>query len=282
MTTSILNPQRHINALGQLVSLLTRHRQLTWAMTRRELTDRYAGHVLGTLWAIGHPIALMGLYVFIFGFIFPARMNISDEMPGSFVIYILAGIIPWLTFSDSMSKGTWVIVGNVNLVKQVVFPLEVLPVKVVLASFVSQLVAMVFLLGYMLLTAHQWPLTVLLLPALFVIQLLAMLGVSYLFSAVGTYFRDLKDFVQVFTTAGLFLAPILYLPDWVDKIWSPFSVILYLNPFSHMVWCYQDVLFFGGMEHPDSWIIFVILSSGVFYGGYGVFLKLKPMFGQLL
>jgi len=241
---SILNPVIHINALGQLVSLLTRHRQLTWAMTQRELSDRYAGQVLGTLWAIGHPLLLMGLYVFIFGYIFPSRMNLSDEMPRSFVTYILAGIIPWLTFADSMSKGTSVIVGHKNLVKQVVFPLEVLPVKGVLASFVSQLVATGFLLLYMVVVEHQMPLTVLMLPCLFFLQLLAMIGTSYLFSSVGVYFRDLKDVVQVFTAAGLFLAPIIYLPTWVDNIWSPFAIILYLNPFSHLVWCYQDLLFF--------------------------------------
>jgi lipopolysaccharide transport system permease protein len=279
---SLLNPVVHINALGQLVSLLTQHRQLTWAMTQRELNDRYAGQVLGTLWAIGHPILLMGLYVFIFGYIFPSRMNLGDEMPRSFVTYILAGIIPWLTFADSMSKGTSVIVGNMNLVKQVVFPLEVLPVKGVLASFVSQLVATGFLLLYMVAVDHQLPLTVLMLPCLFFLQLLAMIGTSYLFSSVGVYFRDLKDVVQVFTTAGLFLAPIIYLPTWVDNIWSPFAVVLYLNPFSHLVWCYQDVFYFGRFEHPASWGIFVILSIVLFYGGYRVFRKLKPMFGQML
>lgn len=282
MASSLLNPVVHINAMGQLVSLLTRHRELTWAMTRRELTDRYAGQVLGTLWAIGHPLLLMGLYVFIFGYIFPSRMNISDEMPRSFVTYILSGLIPWLTFSDSMSKGTSVIVGNVNLVKQVVFPLEVLPVKGVLASFVGQLVATGFMILYILVIDQQLPLTVLMLPCLFFFQLLAMVGISYLFSSVSVYFRDLKDVVQVFTTAGLFLAPILYLPTWVDKIWSPFAVILYLNPFSHLVWCYQDILFFGRFEHPVSWFILVTLSIVIFYGGYRVFRKLKPMFGQML
>ena len=282
VANSILNPVVHINALGQLVSLLTRHRQLTWVMTQRELTDRYVGQVLGTLWAIGHPLLLMGLYVFIFGFIFPSRMNLGDDMPRSLVTYILAGIIPWLTFADSMSKGTSVIIGHANLVKQVVFPVEILPVKGVLASFVSQLVATGFLLLYMLVVDHRLPITALMLPCLFFLQLLAMIGTSYLFSSLGVYFRDLKDIVQVFTTAGLFLAPIIYLPTWVDKIWSPFAVLIYLNPFSHLVWCYQDVLFFGRFEHPVSWVILVILSIGIFYGGYRVFRKLKPMLGQWL
>lgn len=274
--------KRHVIAVTELFLLLARHRQLTWEMTRRELTDRYVGQVLGTLWAIGHPLLLMALYVFVFAYVFPNRLPITDEMPRSFVTYILAGLIPWLSFSESMAKGTIAIVNHAGLVKQVVFPIEILPVKGVLASFITQLVASAFLLTYMLFADAGWPLTVLLLPVLFMLQVMAMIGVSYILSSVGTYFRDLKDFVQVFLTAGLFLAPILYLPAWVEKVSPTFAAVLRLNPFSHLIWCYHDALYYGRIEHPESWVITAVLSASVFYAGYRVFRKLKHMFGDVL
>jgi lipopolysaccharide transport system permease protein len=283
MPATLLQPRSHFLAFGQLIALLTRYRQLTWEMTKREVSERYAGQVLGTLWAVGHPVLLMALYVFIFAFVFPTRLGLSEDLPRSYVLYILAGLIPWITFADAMNKSTVAIIGNSGLVKQVAFPLEVLPVKVVLAAFVTQLVATPLLLLYaMFLDPRGLPWTAIALPALFGLQLLAMIGVAYLLASVTVFVRDLRELVQVFTTAGLFLAPILFLPAWLESAWKPLLWVLYLNPFSHLVWCYQDILYFGYIAHPVSWALFVPFSIGGFYGGYRIFRKLKMFFGDLL
>lgn len=283
MLAHLLRPSSHLQAFGQLVALLTRYRQLTWEMTKREVSERYAGQVLGILWAVGHPVLLMALYVFIFAYVFPTRLGLGSDMPRSYVVYILAGLIPWITFAESMNKSAAVIVGNAGLVKQVAFPLEVLPVKTVLASAVTQLVATPILLLYALVLdplGLAW--TTWLLPVLFTLQLLAMIGVAYLLASITVYVRDLREIVQVFTTAGLFLAPILFLPAWLESASRPLLWVLYLNPFSHLVWCYQDALYFGRFAHPASWVLFTLFSIGTFYGGYRVFRKLKGIFGDLL
>jgi lipopolysaccharide transport system permease protein len=283
MTSSQLRPRAHFLAFGQLIALLTRYRQLTWEMTKREVSERYAGQVLGTLWAIGHPVLLMALYVFIFAFVFPTRLGLSEDLPRSYVLYILAGLIPWITFADAMNKSTVAIIGNAGLVKQVAFPLEILPVKVALAAFVTQLVATPLLLLYaVVIDPRGLPWSALALPGLFALQLLAMIGIAYLLASLTVFVRDLRELVQVFTTAGLFLAPILFLPVWLESAWKPLLWVLYLNPFSHLVWCYQDILYFGRIEHPVSWALFVPFSVGVFYGGYRIFRKLKIVFGDLL
>ena len=66
---------------------MTRHRQLTWEMTRREISDRYAGQVLGTFWAVGHPLVLMAIYIFIFGYVF--RMKIGGTLRNAPGLYRL-------------------------------------------------------------------------------------------------------------------------------------------------------------------------------------------------
>ncbi len=274
-----LNPRRHLQAFGEILSLLTRHRTLTWEMTKREISDRYAGQVLGMFWAICHPLVLMAIYVFIFAYVFKVRIGGTRELPLDYTTYLLSGLIPWMSFQEAMSKSTTVIVGNAGLVKQVVFPIEILPVKGVIASLATQVISTIILIGYLLFTHHSLPVTYSLLPFLFFFQTLAMIGVSYVFSSLGTYFRDLKDFVQVFCIAGIYLMPVFYLPSQVPQIFRP---LLYLNPFSYVTWCYQDACYFGRFEHPWAWIIFILLSLGSFYSGYRIFRKLKVMFGNVL
>jgi lipopolysaccharide transport system permease protein len=276
---SLLNPKGHFLAFGELIRLLIRHRQLTWEMTRREISDRYAGQVLGTLWSLVHPLLLMGIYVFIFSVVFKMRIGGTRDLPLDYTTYVLAGLIPWMSFQESMSKGTMVIIANGNLVKQVVFPIEILPVTGVIAAFLSQIVSTTVLTIYVLFRHGALPWTFALLPVLFVFQILAMIGVSFLLASVGVYFRDLKDFVQVFCVMGMYLIPAFYLPTMVPAVFRP---ILYLNPFSYVIWCYQDVCYFGRFEHPWAWAVLVSLSLGVFYVGYRVFRKLKVAFGNIL
>ncbi len=276
---SALNPKGNLQAFRELLMLLTRHRQLTIEMAKREISDRYAGQVLGIMWTIGHPLMLMAVYVVVFAFIFKMRVGGTADMPLGYTAYLLAGLIPWMTFQEVLAKASTVIVYNANIVKQVVFPIEVLPVKSVLATFVTLLVFLGLYLVYVLLAYQMAFWTWLVLPALVLLQGLAMIGASYVLSAVGAYFRDVKDLVQVFTVVNIYLMPVFYLPDFAP---APLRVLLFLNPFSHLIWCYQDVLYFGRMEHPYAWLVFPILSLSVFVIGYRLFRKLRVMFGNVL
>ena len=275
---SLLNFKDHFQAFREIIALLTRHRQLTWEMTKREISDRYAGQFIGTLWVICHPLILMGVYVFIFAYVFKIKID-NTMIALDYTTYILSGLIPWMVFQEAMGKGSTVIVANTNLVKQVVFPIEVLPVKGVIASFLTQVISTAVLIAYVLVRFHHLPWTYSLIPVLFLLQILAMMGVSYILSAIGVYFRDIKDFVQVFCIIGVYLMPIFYLPDQVPRLFRPF---LYFNPFSYLGWCYQDACYFGYFAHPWAWVVFSLISIGIFYIGYRIFRKLKLYFGSVL
>lgn len=276
---ALLNIVSCFQALRELIALLTRYRKLTVEMAKREITDRYLGQVFGILWALGHPLILVGVYIFIFAYVFRVKIGGTQDLPLDYTTYLLTGLIPWLSFQESMAKNSVVILNYANLVKQVVFPIEVLPVKGVLASLVTQLILLALLLLYILVTQRFMPLTCLLLPVLLLCQAMAMIGVSYILAAVGTYFRDVKEFVQVFNTVGIYLVPVVYLPEFVPELCRP---LLYINPFSYLIWCYQDALYFGRFEHLWAWPILVFLSVGTFVIGYRLFRKLKVMFGNVL
>jgi len=273
------NPRTHVQAFREIIGLVTRHRQLTWEMTKREITDRYAGQALGAFWTIGHPLILMAVFVFIFAVVFQQKIGGTRELPLDYVTYLLCGLIPWMSFQESMNKAATVIISNAGLVKQVVFPIEILPVKGVIASFLTQIISTIVLIIYVLINHGYLPWTYILIPVLLILQVMAMIGVSYVLSSVGAYFRDLKDFIQVFCIVGMYVMPIFYLPAQVPRLFRP---ILYINPFSYLTWCYQDIFYFGRFEHWWAWLVFIFLSIVIFSGGYRVFRKLKIMFGNVL
>jgi lipopolysaccharide transport system permease protein len=259
--------------------LLYRHRALTLALVRREILDRYVGQMLGAFWVVGHPLILVSVYIFIFQYVFKMRVGGTPDMPLDYTVYILAGLIPWLSFAEALSKGPTVMHTNASLVKQVVFPIEVLPVKTALATFITQALCTIILMIYVVCTHGSLPWTYALLPVLWVAQFLAMAGVCFALSAVGAYFRDLKEFVQVFTVVGMYLMPLAYLPDWVPQ---SLRLLLYLNPFSYMIWCFQDACYFGRFEHPWAWVVFLVGSLLAFACGYHLFHRLKNFFGSVL
>ena len=273
---AVLNPIANSRAALEAVNMFRRHRTLTFELTRREIGERYAGQVLGSTWAIGHPIALMVIYVFVFTELF--KIALPAGMPLDKTAHLVAGLAPWMGFQESMMVGTTSVSARANLVKQVVFPIEVLPIKGVFIALVSQVIMIGLLIGYIAIwhgTAH-W--TYLLLPVLIGIQAVGMAGVAMLLAAVGVYFRDVKDLVQVFSTACMFMMPLFYtLADTGDYAW-----LLLFNPFTHLLGTYRDVLYFGAITQPISWVILIVLSTAAFCIGYRTFRRLKPMFGNVL
>ena len=275
----IVHPARNIQAFREISRLLTRHRGLTVEMTRREVSEQYVGQIFGVFWAVAHPLFLMALFVFLFSFVFKVRIDPSLEMPLDYTTYILSGLVPWLGFQQMMGRACAAFTGQSNLVKQGVFPIEVLPSKTVFAGLLAQGVSFVALLGYIVITQGVPHTTILLLPVLIVFQVLAMLGVAFALASLGAFLRDIKDFVQVFSTWGIYLIPVVFLPQWVPE---PLRPILYINPFSYMIWCYQDAIYFGRIAHPVSWLIFCLGSLVVFIGGYRLFRRLKGQLGSVL
>lgn len=268
---------RH-NAFGMIATLL-KHRDLTLQLARRDIEDRYVGQILGSFWAVAHPLLVMAVYLFMFAYVFKVRVGGTVEMPFDYTVYLLSGVVPWLALAEVLNKGPITVTANASLVKQVVFPIEVLPTKTVLAATVPQFTGLLVLTGYVLFTYHRLPWTYVLLPVVVAMHLMLMIGLSFILGALGVFIRDLKDILQVLTLIGIYLMPVLYLPAMVPSIFRP---LLFVNPFSYLIWCYQDVCYFGRIDHPVAWIVTPILAVGAFFAGSRLFGRLKPMFGNAL
>jgi lipopolysaccharide transport system permease protein len=268
-----------LQRLMEPVAVLIRHRDLTWELAKRELTDRHVGSFAGVLWAIGHPLFLIGLYVFVFALVLRPHLSGVSDLPNGYAVYILSGLLPWMAVQETLIKSCSAIIQNRSLVKQVVFPIEVLPVKGAVVSLLSQLIGFAILFLYMLAGRGKVSVAVLLLPICLLIQLVMMIGLALALSAISVYIRDIKEMVQVFGMAGAYITPIFYLPDWVPSMFQP---LLYVNPFSYMVWSYQDVLYYNGVAHLWAWGGYLLFALTSLYGGHRVFRQLKGSFASAL
>lgn len=197
----------------------------------------------------------------------------------TFTAYLLSGMIPWLCIQTSLTGGSISLLSNLSFIKQVIFPVEVFPIKAVGSSLIIEFIYLIMDMFYCIAVSRKLMLTYILLPYIIIVQVLFLICINYICSAVTVYLRDLKDIVQVFCMIGIYIMPVIYLPEAVPDM---FQVVIYMNPLSHFIWIFQDVLFYGFIEHWYSWIVSPLVSIIVLYIGHYVYKKLKVGFGSAL
>jgi lipopolysaccharide transport system permease protein len=253
--------------------------QLIWELARRELSERYVGNAFGLLWTSIHPATMLLVYLFVFGYVFKSRIPADLHVEGSFTLYFLSGFVCWVALSEAISKGSTIILQNRTLVQQIVFPLEVLPLKTAVATMFTHFIFVLLVLAYLYFEKSTVSYMLPLIVVLFFLTFLLVSGICFTLSVCGVFFRDTADMVQVFLVIGIFSVPVLYLPGFLQ---GPLGKIVRVNPFSYAVYCYQDVLFFGRFEHPLAWFVYPVTAITVFLAGRTMFQHLKHTFGDAL
>jgi lipopolysaccharide transport system permease protein len=274
-----LSPRRNLTGLVEGVSVQWRNRGLAMEMVRRDLRGQFAGQFLGAFWIFGHPILQFCVYIFIFAVVFKTKIDRSADLPRDYTTYILVGLVPWLFIQQSLARTSTSLMAQANLVKQVVFPIEVLPFCAVLVSLVPLVVGLATIATYTLLTQGLLPWTYILLPVVLLLSVFLMTGIGLMLAAATPFFRDLKDMIQVVTMIGVYVIPAFYLPQWVPE---QLRFVLYCNPFSYVIWVFQDVLYFGHVAHPWSWLIFAIGSLVTLTLGYRAFRAIRIYIADVL
>jgi lipopolysaccharide transport system permease protein len=279
LLSRLLDVRGHAGAWLELSGMVRQRRALLMAMTWRDLTDRYAGQVLGTLWVVLMPLLTMATYLLAFGIVFRGRLGPADDGWG-YVAYMLAGLAPWIALQDGLARATTAVTGQAGLVKQVVFPSEVLPMRVALASLPALLVGVAITVAVAV-AAGQWqPLGLaVMLPVAVLCFLLLQIGLAFILSALGVFLRDLKDVVAFLLGIGLFLHPVLYPPASVPGWLAPWFAA---SPLSHVVWCFRDALTVPDPARAWSWIVLPLVSVAACTAGWRFYRMLKPTFGNAL
>jgi len=246
-------------------------------MTRRELTDLHAGQAAGVIWLVVHPLFLFAVYAFLFSVVF--SMRIGEKGPTDYLVYLFSGLAPWLMTADVLARSSHVIVSNAAIVKKVTFPTEVLIAKTVLASVLVQGLLFACVIVYAVMTRGHLPWSFLLLPVVFGLHLALLWGLAMLLASLTPYFRDVPELVRIFVTINIYLVPIVYLPNMVP---GALRFVVDLNPFSYLIWCYQEIIYYESVRGPAAWLGLIVFSGAAVLAGSYVFSRLRHHFSSVV
>ena len=268
-----------MNSVLQPVKNVVASRELLWNLTLRELRTKYRKSVLGWSWSMLNPLATVGIYTFVFSVVFKARWGEGPESKTQFAMVLFAGLIVYGLFSDVLNRAPHLVLANVNYVKRVVFPLEILVVVAVCSALFQALASLAVLLVALLVLNGKIPLTAVLLPVVWMPLVLLSVGVGWFFASLGVFARDLKQITGVMTTMLMFISPIFF-P--VHALPASFQTAMWLNPLTFFIEQTRAVLIWGRMPDWTGWAISMLACSLVAWLGFAWFQKTRKGFADVL
>ena len=268
-------------SLAALGRSLWSNRSLIAQMTRREVVGRYKGSVLGLMWSFFNPVFMLAVYTIVFSMVFKARWGGAavDESKTQFAVVLFVGMVVHSLFAEVLNRAPGLILGNVNYVKKVVFPLEILPVislgVALFHGFVSLtilLVAFALFNGYL-----HW--TVAFAPLVLFPLLPATLGFAWMLASLGVFIRDVNQTIGIVVTVALFLSPVFY-P--ITALPEQYRYLLMLNPITFIIEQARDVLIWGRMPDWGGLGLYLLLAVSVAWLGFAWFQKTRKGFADVL
>jgi len=258
---------------------LWRNRGLINSLIKREVVGRYRGSFMGILWSFFNPVFMLAVYTFVFSVVFEARWRGGSNSKSEFALILFAGMLVYNLFAECANRSPGLILSNVNYVKKIIFPLEILPVVALGAAAFHLLVGvLVWLLFYALFFGMPQP-TLLLLPFILLPLMLFTLGIAWLLASLGVYLRDVGQIVGVATTALLFLSPVFY-P--VSALPENYQTLLHFNPLTPVIEQTRQILISGTMPNVTLWSLYLIGSSTVAWFGFAWFQRTRRGFADVL
>lgn len=228
--------------------------ELLWELVKREVARQYKGSRLGVAWTVLNPLLMLMVYTVVFsGFL---RFRARGEGGGvRYALMIFSGMVPFRVLADAMNRAPGCISANVELVKRVVFPAEILPVSVALAAFANGLFGLVILLAMALVAQGTLHATLVFLPAIWAVQLMLGMAICYFLSAAATLVRDIAALVPHVTMALMFLTPIVY-P--LEALSPKLRALEQFNPAAIIVLSHRNAVLYG--EQP-LWLPLCLLAG---------------------
>jgi lipopolysaccharide transport system permease protein len=239
------------------------HRHLIWQMTKREVVGRYRGSVMGILWSFFNPVFMLTIYTFVFSVVFKAKWGAGSSSKTDFAMILFAGLIVFNLFSETVTRAPALILSNVNYVKKVVFPLEILPVISILSSCFHTLVSIGVLILFRLLVGSGFSLTTVLFP--FIIAPLLL--------------RDVSQTIGLVMTALMFLSPIFF-P--ITALPEKYRIFVYMNPLSFIIEQGREVLIFSRLPDWGGLLIYYAFGFLTALLGFTWFQKTRSGFADVL
>jgi len=249
----------------KLFRTISANRRILWDISVKQLRAKYSGSILGIWWAILAPLLLATSINFVFS-------NILGDASSDYVIFVLSGIIPWIFFANSLSESANSFLGDSRLVKQVVFPRELLPMATVNSNFMNFLIGLIFLLPLFVLHKASVITAIPYLILALLLNLIFISGFGLAFSCINIFFRDLSHLLPIALMVWFWITPVFYKIDLLSGL--PRKICSF-NPVTYFMLLYQSILYRGAA--PDFHLFLVVISLSLFslLAGWTIFSMCK-------
>lgn len=264
---------------ASMPATLIMHRSLILALVKREVLGRYQGSMVGILWSFFNPLMMLVIYTFVFSVVFKARWSGGSDSKVEFAMILFSGLLVFNMLSECLNRAPTLVLMNVNYVKKVVFPLEILPLVSLGCSLFHGAVSLLVWLLFYLVFLGVPPVTAWLFPVVILPMLFLTLGLSWLLASLGVYLRDVSQVILLVTTALLFLSPIFYpvsaLPEEIQQV-------MHFNPLTSTIEDVRGVLVEGKFPHGGNYLLRITVAIVVSWAGFAWFQKTRKGFADVL
>ena len=251
---------------------------LLYQLALRDFKQRYVGSVLGWLWGVLHPLVLLAIYTFLFRYAFGARLP-PEEATDSYPLFLLAGMLPWLLFSESLTRSATVLQEHAGLIKRSVFPSEALPMSVLASTLASHAISILVLLVASAAWGQPVGWTLASLPIWVALLALFSLGLAWVVAGLQVYLRDTSHVLSVALTAWFWLTPV-FLPEvfYQDR----FAFVLEWNPLRYVVLGYRGSILGGRLPDPAQLAVLTAVALGACAAGALFFRRVQRGFADVM
>lgn len=254
--------------------VLWQHRELVQSLTLRDIRSRYKQSVLGIAWALLQPLAMMIIYTVVFSHI--VRIDTSG-IPYPIFSYI--ALLPWTFFGGGLVAGTECLVSNFNLITKIYFPREVFPISAVLGKTVDLGLGLLVLIPLFVFYQVHMTWWVLLTVPVLLLQACFLLGLTFIFSSVNLFYRDIRHVTPLLTQLWMYLTPIIYPLSLVPK---RFLGLYMLNPMASIMDTFRRIALEGSAPQWEYLGLAAGVSVLTLVVGYRVFKRLEPAFAETI
>lgn len=256
-----------------------KHRWLIFQLTRREVVAQFRGSFLGMFWTLLEPFLMLLVYTFVFSVVFEMRWGKTLNSRFDFALLLFIGVIIHGFVSKSLNRSPNQMNANLNLIKRVIFPIEILPVVTIFVVLFQTAINFGVLFIFIVLVHHGLPWTMIFLPVILFPLIIFVAGCNWFLAASGVYLRDLNQTIGLFTLILLFLAPVFYPLEAVPE---NFRLIIYINPLTFIIEQVRAVLIWAKLPDFKGLMLYSVVGSIIAWFGLFFFQKTRKWFVDVL
>ena len=260
---------------------LIERRTLIIQLVKRDFQQRYIGSAAGWIWGLVHPLVLLASYVFIFSIVLETKIGDTD-VTRNYPMFLFAGMLPWLLFSETVSRSSNCLVEQANLITKTVFPAEIVPVSIFLSSLMSHFLAVFLVMASAGIFLQHISPAVVMLPIFMLLVGMLAIGIGWVVSALQVYLRDTAQVLTVMLTLWFWATPILLPEEKLSQKLGKWAILLVqANPLVYVVRGYRELLLGHAIPLRDA-MLTAAFAVSAFVGGGLIFRYLKRGFADVL